>query len=201
MFTAWKVLGTPDMSMIANGAIAALVAITATCAFVDPWASIVVGAIAGMIAVLGVLLVDRLRIDDPVGAVAVHGFAGVWGTLANGLFATPDRAKLLGVGGPGLFYGGGVHQLIVQIEGVSASFAYVFIMSLLVFYVLKITVGIRVSEKEELQGLDISEHKMWGYPEVFNPSFGGSGTMGAMTGGSGSPKIESAHAINQTTLP
>ncbi len=189
------------MSMIANGAIAALVAITATCAFVDPWASIVVGAIAGIIAVVGVLLVDRLRIDDPVGAVAVHGFAGVWGTLANGLFATPDRAKLLGVGGPGLLYGGGFHQLVVQIEGVSASFAYVFVMSFLVLYVLKITVGIRVTEKEELQGLDISEHKMWGYPEIFNPSFGGSGSMGMPSSGASAPRIESVQATGQTLRP
>ena len=201
MFMAWKLLGTPDMSMIANGAIAALVAITATCAFVDPWASIVVGAIAGIIAVVGVLLVDRLRIDDPVGAVAVHGFAGVWGTLANGLFATPDRAKLLGVGGPGLLYGGGFHQLVVQIEGVSASFAYVFVMSFLVLYVLKITVGIRVTEKEELQGLDISEHKMWGYPEIFNPSFGGSGSMGMPSSGASAPRIESVQAAGQTLHP
>ena len=173
MFTAWRVLGAPDMSMVANGAIAALVAITASCAFVDPWASVVIGAVAGIIAVLGVLFIDKLHIDDPVGAVSVHGMAGIWGTLSNGLFATPDRVKLLAVGSPGLLYGGGIHQLVVQMEGVSAAFAYVFLTSLAVFYVLKVTIGIRVSAEDELEGLDFAEHKMWGYPEMFSPSFSG----------------------------
>ncbi len=183
MFMAWKVLGAPDMSMVANGAIAALVAITATCAFVDPWASVVIGAVAGVIAVFGVLMIDKIRIDDPVGAVSVHGMAGIWGTLANGLFATPDRVKLLAVGSPGLFYGGGYHQLVVQIEGVSSAFAYVFLTSLAVFFVLKVTIGIRVSEREEMEGLDISEHKMWGYPEVFAPAFGSGGGSPISEGG------------------
>ena len=173
MFTAWRVLGAPDMSMVANGAIAALVAITASCAFVDPWASVVIGAVAGIIAVLGVLFIDKLHIDDPVGAVSVHGMAGIWGTLSNGLFATPDRVKLLAVGSPGLLYGGGIHQLMVQAEGVSAAFAYVFLTSLAVFYILKVTIGIRVSAEDELEGLDFAEHKMWGYPEMFSPSFSG----------------------------
>ena len=183
MFTAWRVLGAPDMSMVANGAIAALVAITASCAFVDPWASVVIGAVAGMIAVLGVLLIDKLHIDDPVGAVSVHGMAGIWGTLSNGLFATPDRVKLLAVGSPGLLYGGGIHQLVVQAEGVSAAFAYVFLTSLAVFYVLKVTIGIRVSAHDELEGLDIAEHKMWGYPEMFSPSFASGDSVGTIATG------------------
>lgn len=99
--------------------------------------------------------------------------AGIWGTLSNGLFATPDRVKLLAVGSPGLLYGGGIHQLVVQMEGVSAAFAYVFLTSLAVFYVLKVTIGIRVSTEDELEGLDFAEHKMWGYPEMFSPSFSG----------------------------
>ncbi len=168
-FTAWLLLKKPDMSMTANGAIAALVAITATCAFVDPWASVVIGAVAGIIAVVGVLLVDRLKIDDPVGAVAVHGFAGIWGTLANGLFATPDRVKLLAVGTPGLFYGGGFHQLIVQAEGVIACSAFVFAVSFAIFFALKLVNGLRVDKEDEVEGLDAAEHGIPGYPEIVIP--------------------------------
>ena len=165
LFVAWIVIGNPDMTMAANGALAALVAITASCAFVDPGAAVVIGAVAGTIAVLGVLAVDRWSIDDPVGAISVHGMAGIWGTLANGLFATPERVKLLAVGQPGLLYGGGFHQLLVQLGGVLASFAFVFVASLLVFYIIKVTIGLRVSPEEELEGLDMSEHGIFGYPE------------------------------------
>jgi Amt family ammonium transporter len=165
LLVAWWVIGNPDMTMAANGALAALVAITASCAFVDPWAAVVIGAGAGTIAVLGVMAIDRLKIDDPVGAVSVHGMAGIWGTLANGLFATPERVKLLAVGQPGLVYGGGFHQLMVQLAGVLASFAYVFVASMVVFYALKLTIGLRVSAEEELEGLDLSEHGILGYPE------------------------------------
>ena len=108
---------------------------------------------------------DRWRVDDPVGAISVHGMAGIWGTLANGLFATPERVKLLAVGQPGLLYGGGFHQLLVQLGGVLASFAFVFVASLLVFYIIKVTIGLRVSPEEELEGLDMSEHGIFGYPE------------------------------------
>ena len=198
MFTAWKILGAPDMSMVANGAIAALVAITASCAFVDPWASVVIGAVAGVIAVVGVLAIDRIHIDDPVGAVSVHGMAGIWGTLSNGLFATPDRVKLLAVGTPGLFYGGGFHQLLVQAEGVSASLAYVFFVSLLVFYVIKVTIGLRVSEHDEVSGLDISEHKMWGYPEMFSGGFGGGTAPGELAGRS-EMSMSAAKPVTQRT--
>jgi Amt family ammonium transporter len=165
LLIAWWVIGNPDMTMAANGALAALVAITASCAFVDPWAAVVIGAGAGTIAVLGVLIIERLKIDDPVGAVSVHGMAGIWGTLANGLFATPERVKLLAVGQPGLFYGGGLHQLFVQAVGVAAAFAYVFVASLIVFTALKLTIGLRVSAEDEIEGLDMSEHGILGYPE------------------------------------
>lgn len=162
---SWAFARKPDMTMAANGAIGALVAITASCAFVDPWAAAVIGLVAGLIAVFGVLLVDKLKIDDPVGAVSVHGMAGIWGTLANGLFATPERVKLIAIGKPGLFYGGGFDQLIVQIQGIAASFSYVFIVSLIVFAALKYTIGLRVSKHDEIEGLDVSEHGIPGYPE------------------------------------
>ncbi|MHB1605231.1 MAG: ammonium transporter [Leptospirales bacterium] len=165
MSTSWALLKAPDMSMMANGALAALVAITASCAFVSPPVSVVIGGLAGVIAVLGVLWIDRIGIDDPVGAVSVHGMAGIWGTLSTGLFASPDRVKIVGVGRPGLFYGGGWHQLFVQFVGVLSVSVYVFSASWLVFYLLKKTIGLRVTAGQESVGLDFSEHKMWGYPE------------------------------------
>ena len=102
----WLKLGKPDVSMMLNGAIGALVAITAACAFVAPWAAIVIGLVAGVIAVFGSLLIEKLRIDDPVGCVAVHGLSGLWGTISLGFFTLPDRAEALATGTPGLLYGG-----------------------------------------------------------------------------------------------
>ncbi len=158
---------TLDVSQMGNGALAGLVAITAPCAFVEPWAAIVIGFIAG-VAVPGlVVLVDKLKIDDPVGALPVHGVAGIWGTLAAGLFATADRATSLGVGEAGLLVGGSAHQLWVQFYGVAATVGFTFTASLLVFLAIKHTVGLRVTEEDELRGLDISEHAMFGYPERF----------------------------------
>ncbi len=158
---------TLDVSQMGNGALAALVAITAPCAFVDAWAAVVIGVIAGLIVPPLVLLVDKLRIDDPVGALPVHGMAGIWGTLACGLFATADRASALAVGEEGLLVGGGAHQLWVQFYGVAATIGFTLTASLIVFAAIKYTVGLRVSEAEELRGLDISEHGMFGYPERF----------------------------------
>jgi len=120
-----------------------------------------------------VVLVDRLKIDDPVGAVSCHLMAGIWGTLSAGLFASPRLVELLGVGKAGFFYTGSFEQLGVQALGVGAAFAFVFLASLAVFGILKATIGIRVSEREELEGLDISEHGIWGYPEHFAPVIGG----------------------------
>ena len=149
-----------------NGAIAGLVAITAPCAFVDPWAAIVIGVIAGLLVPPLVVLVDRLRIDDPIGCIPVHGVSGIWGTLAVGLFATEGRIGALPAQ-PGVFYGGGGHQLWVQFYGIAATIAFTGACSLVVFLAIKYTVGLRVSEDEELAGLDISEHGMYGYPEQF----------------------------------
>ena len=173
---SWVKLGKPDVSMMLNGAIAALVAITAACAFVTPWAAILIGSVAGVIAVFGVLLVERLRVDDPVGAVAVHGMAGIWGTLSLGFLTLPSLAEKLATGSGGIFYGGGAHQLGVQALGLVAVGGFTFTASFIVLFIMKKTVGIRVEEHVETAGLDVSEHGMWGYPEFYIPVPGGYGT-------------------------
>jgi Amt family ammonium transporter len=178
-----------DMSMTMNGVLAALVAITAACAFVDTWAAVIVGIVSGIIAVYGVVLVDRLRIDDPVGSIAVHGMAGVWGTIACGLLATGGLATTTATGTKGLFYGGGFHQLGIQLLGIVAVGAFTFTLSFAGLFVLKHTIGLRVSEEDEASGLDIAEHGMWGYPEMYIPVPGGYGTE---------PHAAAAHA---QTLP
>src|ERR687894_3260498 len=151
-----------DVGMGGNGAIAALVAITAPCAFVAPWASIVIGFIAGVVMYATLAYVDRIGVDDPLGAIAAHGMGGIWGTLSAGLFTTPELAA---IGRPGLFYGGGVYQPRVQGLGIMAAGSLVFISSLAVFAVLKATIGIRVKPDQELDGLDIHEHGTFGYGE------------------------------------
>ncbi len=159
MFTAWKRFGKPDVSMALNGALAGLVGITAGCANVSPLSAIIIGAIAGVLVVLSVEFIDKvLRIDDPVGAVSVHGVCGAWGTLAVGLFA---QNKYGGV--DGLLFGGGIGQLMIQLTGVIAVFFWVSIASLILFGVTKLFVGLRVSPEEELKGLDIGEHGMESY--------------------------------------
>ena len=161
MVTIWLIGGKPDLGMTMNGCLAGLVAITAPCAFVVPGVAIVIGLIGGAIVVFGALLLDRLRIDDPVGAFPVHGMNGIWGTLAVGLFATPELSG--GLGGPGLFYGGGLKQLAVQALGVASVVAFVVVGMGLVFLVIKKTIGLRVSKEEELRGLDIGEHGLEAY--------------------------------------
>ena len=154
-----------DVGMAANGAIAGLVAITATCAFVAPWASIVIGFIAGIVMYASLIFFDNIGVDDPVGAIAAHGMGGVWGTLSAGLFTTPELAESTGYGQAGLFYGGGFTQLGVQALSVVAVAAFVFVTSLAVFALLKATIGIRVKPDQEMNGLDISEHGVYGYSE------------------------------------
>jgi len=163
---------TLDVGMIGNGAIAALVAITAPSGYVQPLAAIIIGAVAGVIVVVGVILIDKL-VDDPVGALSAHGLAGIWGTLACGLFTDPALAKFNGVGEGGLVYTGSFKQLGAQAAAVGASFVTVFVLSFGLFWLIKKTVGLRVSERHEIDGLDISEHGMWGYPEQFMPVPGG----------------------------
>ena len=155
MITAWTRYGKPDVSMSMNGALAGLVAITAGCYNVSPAASMVIGLTAGVIVVLSVEFIDKvLKIDDPVGAVSVHGTCGAWGTICVGLFATPE----FGGGVTGLFYGGGVQQLLVQLLGVAVVFVWAFGCGYVVFKLADLILGVRVSEEEELKGLDISEH-------------------------------------------
>ncbi len=158
-----------DIGMAGNGAIAALVAITAPSGYVELWAAPIIGGIAGVIVVLGVLAIDK-KIDDPVGALSAHGLAGIWGTISCGLFTAPRLAEKNAVGQGGLFYTGSFEQLFDQIIGVVAAFVFVFACSYLTFFLIKKTYGLRVSAEEEDAGLDISEHGMYGYPEQFIPA-------------------------------
>src|SRR3954463_6544976 len=168
IFTAYFKTKKIDIGMAGNGAIAALVAITAPSGYVSPWAGVVIGAVAGVIVVLGVYAIDK-RLDDPVGALSAHGLAGIWGTLACGLFTNPDLAKFNAVGDPGLVYSGSFHQLGVQALGILVAFGTVFVLSFATFFVIKKTYGLRVTPEEEDAGLDITEHGMYGYPEQFIP--------------------------------
>ncbi|MFY3793219.1 ammonium transporter [Ureibacillus sp. MALMAid1270] len=165
MFTVWAVKGKADVPTTLNGALAGLVAITASCGFVEPWAAVVIGLIGGIMVVFSMDLFDKLKIDDPIAALSVHGTVGVWGTLSNGLFAVPALSTDIEWGQAGLFYGGGFAQLGVQALGVVASGAFAFVVSFIVLKVLDKIIGLRVSEEEEIMGLDISEHGSYGYPE------------------------------------
>ena len=176
ILTAWIVLKKPDVSMMLNGVIAALVAITAASGFVAPWAAVLIGGVAGAIAVVGVLFVEGIRIDDPIGAVAVHGLAGVWGTLATGIFAVPALAENLATGTGGLLYTGSFHQLGVQALGLATVGAFTFSISFAALWTMKALFGIRAEPETETAGLDVSEHGMWGYPEFYIPVPGGYGT-------------------------
>src|SRR3954463_4717559 len=167
--TAWVVLKKPDLSMMLNGVIAALVAITAASGYVAPWAAIVIGLVSGFIAVVGVIAGERIGSDYPIGAVAVHGMSGVWGTLACGLFAVPLLAKNLATGQGGLVYTGSFHQLGVQAFGVVVVGVWTFSASFGVLFAMKKLGGIRVAEQADTLGLDVSEQGMWGYPEFYIP--------------------------------
>jgi len=155
LFT-WIKYGKPDLSMTLNGTLAGLVGITAGCAVVDNFGAVAIGIICGIIVVLAIEFIDKkLKIDDPVGAISVHGVCGAAGTLLVGLFATKT----------GLFYGGGFNQLGMQAIGVFAVAAWVILISFILLSILKKTIGLRVSEKEEIEGLDIHEHVSNAYPD------------------------------------
>jgi Amt family ammonium transporter len=159
--------GKLDVGMALNGAIAGLVGVTASCAWIEAWAAVVVGAIAGGIVVFGVLFFDRIHVDDPVGAVSVHGLNGIWGLLAVGLFADGTYG-LYTTEGPmvvGLFYGGGAGQLLAQAIGVAVVIAWAFGTGFILFKILDKALGsIRVEPQEEIEGLDIGEHGGKAYP-------------------------------------
>ena len=171
---------TIDIGMVANGAIAGLVAITAPSGYVEAWAGPIIGFVAGLIVVFGVIWIDK-RIDDPVGATSAHGLAGIWGTIACGIFTAPRLAEYNAFGDPdgGLVYSGEFTQLIAQAVGVLVAFTFVFALSYATFAAIKATVGLRVSAEEEEAGLDIVEHGMYGYPEQFIPP----SEIGGPTGG------------------
>jgi Amt family ammonium transporter len=154
--------------MAGNGAIAGLVAITAPSGYVEFWAAPIIGAIAGVIVVYGVIMIEKV-LDDPVGALSAHGLAGIWGTLSCGIFTAPRLAELNGVGDGGLWYTGNLTQLGDQALGVGVAFACVFVVSYAVFFAIKHTIGLRVTADEEDAGLDIAETGMYGYPEQFIP--------------------------------
>jgi ammonium transporter, Amt family len=184
MITGWIKQKTLDIGMVGNGAIAGLVAITAPSGFVEFWAAPIIGLVGGILVVLCVLAIDK-KLDDPVGALSAHGVAGIWGTLACGLFTSPRLAEYVGVGNPGLFYGGGIDQLAAQAAAVALTFLTVLTLSYATLTAIKATVGLRVSAEEEEAGLDISEHGMYGYPEAFIPpaelvGFGGGGAANAV---------------------
>ena len=155
--TAWIITGKPDLTMALNGSLAGLVAITAPCDIVTPGASLIIGIIGGVLAVLSVYFWDKLHVDDPVGAVSVHLVNGVWGTIACGLFAAE---KTLGIGdaSTGLFYGGGLHSTLVQLVGIAAVGAWAFGCGMVIFFILKKLGILRVNPKTELKGLDVAEH-------------------------------------------
>jgi len=183
-----------DIGMVGNGAIAALVAITAPSGYVEAWAAPIIGAVAGVLVVVSILAIDKL-IDDPVGALSAHGIAGIWGTLSCGIFTAPRLADYNAFGvknDDDVFVGGFLYasgligkganavpgaafdllafkQLGAQALGVSAAFLFVFAASFATFYAIKKLYGLRVTEAEEDAGLDISEHGMYGYPEQFIP--------------------------------
>ncbi|MGF1536249.1 MAG: ammonium transporter [Elainellaceae cyanobacterium] len=151
--TSWMTFGKPDLSMIINGVLAGLVAITAGCAGVSFLGAVSIGVIGGIIVVFSVLFFDGIKVDDPVGALSVHLVNGVWGTLAVGLFDLEA----------GLFYGGGIGQIFAQMLGIMAIGAFVAAMSALIWLSLKLTLGIRVAKEEEILGLNVAEHGMEAY--------------------------------------
>ncbi len=156
MVFTWVKFGKPDVSMCLNASLAGLVAITAPCDVTDGFGAVVIGAVAGLLVVFGVWLLDyKLHVDDPVGAVAVHMMNGIWGTVAVGLFATSTAP---GSEIDGLFYGGGFHQLGLQLLGVASVGVWAAVCITVTFFVIKATVGLRVTEEEEIVGLDATEH-------------------------------------------
>ena len=156
MLTAKALFKKWEATMALNGALAGLVAITCPCPWVSVPGALAIGAVAGVLVVFSVLGIERyLKIDDPVGAISVHGVCGVWGTLSLGLFSNASGSA---APAPGLLYGGGMTQLINQAIGVGAVFAWCMVTGAICFYGIKLIMGLRVSEEEELEGLDFGEH-------------------------------------------
>ena len=176
--------GRYDTGLTINGILAGLVAITAGTATVDPWAAVVIGGIGALVMYYGVQMLDgKFRIDDPVGAVSVHAFAGIWGVIAVGLFSSEAGMTAAGYANPqhyGLFLGGGGEQLLMQLIGIAAIVGWTAATAGILFLAIRFTIGLRVSEEEEMRGLDLIEHGIDAYPD-FGPS--GSGIFRAGGGG------------------
>jgi len=181
---AWMLLGKPDLSMILNGCLAGLVAITAPCAFVSIPAGALIGLIGGVLVVVAVVGFDKIRIDDPVGATSVHLVNGIWGTLALGIFYDNDIATNIAALATGL---SPAAQFMVQLKGVLYVGAFAFVASMVFWYAIKLVMGVRVSEEEEFEGLDIGEHGQQAYPDF--------ATHGASFGHGGGPPIGVAHPV------
>jgi Amt family ammonium transporter len=179
MGTIYLLTRSFDIGMTLNGAVAGLVAITAPSGYIEFWFAPLIGLIAGVIVVVGIITIDKF-VDDPVGALSSHGLAGIWGTLSCGLFTAPRLAEYNVIGATdivdgkeeflgGLVYSGDFEQLGVQALGVVVAFASVFAISFAIFFAIKAIYGLRVDPEEERYGLDMAEHGMWGYPEQFMP--------------------------------
>jgi Amt family ammonium transporter len=163
MLTSWVKFGKPEVGMSLNGALAGLVAITAPCASVSPTSAVIIGAIGGVVVVMSVLFFEKIKVDDPVGAISVHGVCGAWGTLAAGIFNLGGTsAKIIGV----------------QVLGIAACFLWVFPVALIMFKLIDKTIGLRVSPEEELEGLDLSEHGGTAYPDFEVAAYGGMAASG-----------------------
>ena len=163
MLTSWAKFGKPEVGMSLNGALAGLVAITAPCASVSPSSAVIIGAIGGVVVVMSVLFFEKIKVDDPVGAISVHGVCGAWGTLAAGIFNLGGTgAKIIGV----------------QVLGIAACFLWVFPVALIMFKLIDKTIGLRVSPEEELEGLDLSEHAGTAYPDFEVAAYGGMSASG-----------------------
>jgi Amt family ammonium transporter len=197
--TAWIFIGKPDLGMTINGCLAGLVGITGGCAFVSIESSLIIGAVAGIFVVFAVVFFDKIKIDDPVGATSVHLGCGVLGTIAVGLFAQEGVTTLSATNG--LFFGGGANLLLVELLGVAAVGGFTFLASLLVWFVLKLTMGIRVTREEEIEGLDIGEHGNTAYPDfvpstpIFDP------TMDTGKSGAVLPKPQIAASSTEIVAP
>ncbi len=173
LFVSYLLLKKPDLSMVINGLLGGLVSSTASCAYVSLESAHVIGFIAGCLVVISILVLDKtFHIDDPVGAISVHALGGIWGAIALGLFSSPVQFDYPNIvyPKPGLFFGGSFEQLISQLIGIGCIVAWTFVISFIIWFVLRKTIGIRVSQRAEVDGLDIAEHGMEAYP-----GFGGSG--------------------------
>lgn len=202
--TSWIFIGKPDLGMTINGCLAGLVGITGSCAYVSVTSSIIIGALAGIIVVFAVIFFDRVKVDDPVGATSVHLVCGVFGTICVGLFAQEGVTSLSTVNG--LFFGGGLSLLRIELLGAIAVGAFVFASTALVWFLIKETIGIRVSLEEEIQGLDIGEHGNSAYPDfaIVAPvmvtangneiiSMGSPAEMSKPSSGTVSPEVARSH--------